>query len=161
MVRFEQVERGEVMGLRTKFEERIKKKEQEIQEYETKIREAKAYLQALQDALKILPRESAGGTAEDIFRPGSNVAKTYDLLKKAGRPLHITDILKGIGKGTSKKDKVSLSGSLAWYVRRKEIFTRPAPNTFGLISMESTEEPPGDFGVPKETKEEESELEPF
>ena len=36
------------MGLKTKFEERIKRKELEIVEYETKIREARAYLQALQ-----------------------------------------------------------------------------------------------------------------
>jgi hypothetical protein len=73
-------------------------------------------------------------------------------LRKAGKPLHITDILKGIGKTTSKKDRVSLSGSLGWYVRRNEIFTRPAPNTFGLKEMEdiSKEEPPDDFGLSKE-----------
>ncbi|MBI4823663.1 MAG: hypothetical protein HY805_05480 [Nitrospirae bacterium] len=148
------------MGIRAKFEEKIKRKEQEIQEYEGKIREAKAYLQALQDSLKLLPREGKNVSIESILRPGSNIAKTYEFLKKIGKPLHITEILKGIGKSTSKKDRIALSGSLGWYVRRKEIFTRPAPNTFGLI--ESGEEPPEDFGLDKkEEKESNVDIEPF
>jgi len=143
------------MGIREKLEEKIKKKEQEIQEYENKIREAKAYLQALHDSIRLLPRkETIAEPPESILRPGSNVAKTYALLKKEGRPLHITEILKGIGKSVTKKEKISLSGSISWYVRKKEIFTRPAPNTFGLVSLEekeeSIEEPPDDFGLGKE-----------
>jgi len=138
------------MGLRDKFEEKIKKKESEIQELENQIREAKAYLQALQDSLKLLPKEErvAGtGPIESTLRPNSNIYKTYKFLKDSGKALHIDDILKGIGKGTSKKEKVSLAGSLGWYVRRKEIFTRPAPNTFGLIINEQLGEPPDDFGI--------------
>ena len=71
----------------------------------------------------------------------------------------------GIGKSTSKKDRSALSGSLGWYVRRHEIFTRTAPNTFALIGMElnSEEEPPDDFGVDKENgaEQESPEIEPF
>ena len=141
------------MGIKEKFEERIKKKEQEIQEYEAKIREARAYIQAIQDTIKFLPKEDVSGiSAEKTIRPGSTVAKTLAFLRKAGKPLYITDILKGIGKTTSKKDRISLSGSLGWYVRRNEVFTRPAPNTFGLKEMEEIlkEEPPDDFGLSKE-----------
>lgn len=139
------------MGIRGKFDERIKRKESEIQELENQIREAKAYLQALQDSLKLLPREEKmqGNMAsvESTLRPNSNIYKTYTLLKQTDGALHIDEILKGIGKDISKKEKVSLAGSLGWYVRRKEIFSRPAPNTFGLLSKEQTEEPPENFGV--------------
>ncbi len=140
------------MSVRAKFEERIRKKKEEIQEYETKIREVKAYLQALEDAIKLLPRETTNGSEVSMLRPGSNIAKTYELLKKKGEPMHINDILSGIGKTASKKEKVSLSGALGWYVRKKEIFTRPFPNTFGLFSMEQPEEPPDEFGMDKEAE---------
>lgn len=148
------------MGIREKFDERIKRKEAEIQGLENQIREAKAYLQALQDSLKFLPREEkAHGSivsVESILRPNSNIYKTYELLKKTGGALQIDEILKGIGKDTSKKEKVSLAGSLGWYVRRKEIFTRPAPNTFGLIGkVEQLEEPPEDFGIDSKQQAEE------
>ena len=135
------------MSIQSRLNEKIKKKEQEIQEYETKIREAKSYLQALQDAMKLLPREDIGSFEKSILRPNSNIGKTYALLNKIKKPMHVNDILKSIGKGTTKKERVSLSGSLGWYVRKKEIFTRPAPNTFGLMNMEEAEEPPDQFGL--------------
>lgn len=137
------------MALRDKFEERIKKKELEVQELESKTREAKAYLQALQDSIKLLPKEEKVGVGSivETLRSGSNVHKTYELLKKMGKPMHLNEILKAIGKGTSKTEKVNLAGSLGGYVRKGEIFTRPAPNTFGLISMEDILEPPDDFGT--------------
>lgn len=152
------------MGIRGKFDERIKRKEAEIQGLENQIREAKAYLQALQDSLKLFPREEKAhgsmGSVASTLRPNSNIYKTYELLKKTGGALQIDEILKGIGKDTSKKEKVSLAGSLGWYVRRKEIFTRPAPNTFGLIGKaEQLEEPPEDFGI--DSKQEADDDVPF
>jgi predicted ribosome quality control (RQC) complex YloA/Tae2 family protein len=138
------------MGLRDKFDEKIKRKEQEIQEYENKIREARAYMQALQDTVKLLPKEDNDASFKvKKIRPGSAVYKTMVFLKKAGKPVHINDILKGIGKTTSKKDRISLGGSLGLYIRKNEIFTRPEPNTFGLIAFEKSEEPPNDFGIDK------------
>jgi predicted RNase H-like nuclease (RuvC/YqgF family) len=136
------------MGLREKFDEKIKRKEQEIQEHENKIREAKAYIQALQDTIKLLPKEDESASFQvKKLRPGSAVYKTMMLLKKTGKPIHINEILKALGKTTSKKDRISLGGSLGWYVRKNEIFTRPEPNTFGLIAFEKSEEPPEDFGI--------------
>lgn len=76
------------------------------------------------------------------------VSKAVELIKKTGRPMHVKEILEGIGKKDTKKERVSLSSSLGMYYRKNEIFTRPAPNTFGLISMEVAEEPPDDFGLP-------------
>jgi hypothetical protein len=142
------------MGIRTKIEEKIKKKEEEIKEFESKIKETRAYLQALQDTMKLLPKEIENGVViENMLKPGSNIAKTYDLLKRNGKPLHLNDILIGIGKTTTKKDRISLSGSLGWYVRRNEIFTRPAPNTFGLKNFEEVVGPPDGFGIDRDENE--------
>jgi hypothetical protein len=53
--------------------------------------------------------------------------------------MQINEILRAIGRTADKKNRLSLSGSLAHYVRAEEIFTRPAPNTFGLIELERGE----------------------
>ena len=137
------------MGLKTKFEERIKRKELEIVEYETKIREARAYLQALQDSMKLLPKEQIGSmSGGGSLRPGSNVYKTYEYLKKIGKPAHINEILKILGKDVNSTEKVNLGSTLGSYVRKKEVFTRTAPNTFSLIELSNqVDEPPDDFGM--------------
>jgi hypothetical protein len=131
-----------------KLEDRLRRKEQEIQELEMKISEAKAYIQALTDTIKLLPKDKKESVSvEDKLRPGSLVFKTWEFLKKSGKPMHINEILIAIGKTTNKKDKIALAGSLGWYVRRQEIFTRPEPNTFGLIDIEKSDEPPDNFGL--------------
>jgi hypothetical protein len=63
--------------------------------------------------------------------------------------MHVTDLLKEMGKDATKSNRTSLSGSLGFYVRQEEIFTRPAPNTFGLREFgdnEADEELPEGFG---------------
>jgi hypothetical protein len=145
--------REAAMGFREKIEDRIARKEQEIRDYEAKVAEARAYLQGLQDAFRMMPRESSATpraeSAEGAIRPGSKIHKTFELLKREGKPVHVTEILRGIGVEPTKKARVSLSGSLGWYVRRNEVFNRPAPNTFGLIETVGgsfPQEPPEGFG---------------
>jgi hypothetical protein len=123
------------MGIRGEFQKRIEKKQQEIKELESKIKEANSYLQALLDSMKWLPRDEGDLVGSQTLRPGTALAKAQDAIRKSGRAMHVADILKAIGKPTDKKNRVSLGGSLSGYVRRREIFTRPAPNTFGLIEM--------------------------
>ncbi|HEY3374752.1 MAG TPA: hypothetical protein VGK02_06790 [Candidatus Aquicultor sp.] len=126
------------MGVREKLEDRIKRKEQEIQDYQIKIAEANAYLQGLQEALKLLPKDymNGNGSEEIVLRKGSAVQKTQEFLKEQGKPMHIMDILRGIGKEPNSNERTSLSGSLGLYVRKNQIFARPEPNTFGLIEWE-------------------------
>ena len=144
------------MGIREKIEERIKRKESDIQEHEAMIREAKAAIQAFQDALRLLPREVGNDTTEVALRVGSGPYKVYELIKKNGKSMHITDILKGIGKEPTKENKVSLAGTLGFYVRKGEIFTRPAPNTFSITDFDTKieETPPDDFGLLDKDKDE-------
>lgn len=71
----------------------------------------------------------------DALRAGSELAKARDAIRSAGKPLHISEILAAIGKENTKKNRVSLGGSLAGYVRKGAIFSKSAPNTFGLIEL--------------------------
>jgi len=139
------------VALRQEVQKRIERKEEEIREMEIRLREAQSYLAALQDMIKLLPRVSPQDPNQ-VLRPGSGVAKARDAIKKAGKPLHITAILTAIGSEADKKNRISLGGSLSGYSRRGEIFTRPAPNTFGLREFQSAikpteNEPPPGFGI--------------
>jgi len=140
---------GGEMSARQILQKLYDKKQAEIAELESQLAQAKAYLQAIQDSIKAMPRESA--EAEQALRAGTNLAHTREILKAYGKPMHISEILKAMGKPIDKKNRLSLSGSLATYARRKEIFVRTAPNTFGLIEFgvapkEMSEDLPENFG---------------
>ena len=138
--------------IRDELQKRIERKQQEIRELEKQLAAAHAYIEAMQDSLKLLPKDAGSSAAvpEQTLRPGSGVAKAREAILKAGKPLHITEILKALDRPVEKNQRVSLSGSLSGYVKRGEIFTRPAPNTFGLAELNHeempVEEPPDDFG---------------
>jgi len=155
---------------RKKIEQRVRNKELEIQELGEKIKAARIYMGALQDVLKLLPREAEIVT----LRPGSAVAKARETILRAGKPVHISAILNALGKEGTREERASLTSSLASYVRQGEIFSRSAPNTYGLIELGQSQdefgsvEPPTDFGQlvppspPKNTATEEEDDEvPF
>lgn len=142
------------MSERAVIESKIKRKEEEIQSLERKLKAAKIYLRALRDIqgaiAKDVGKDDSGGT---VLRKGSLVAQARDVILMLGKPLHIDELLKCLGKEVTRESKASLAGSLAAYVRREEIFTRPAPNTFGLRELSHFElvpppnEPPPSFGT--------------
>jgi hypothetical protein len=137
------------MGIRHDFERRITKKQQEIEQLELQIRDAKSYLQALHDSLKLIPRDRDGGDNSGTdLRPGSALAKARDAIRKAGKPLHINELLSALGKTPDKKSRISLAGSLSSYARKHEIFAKTAPNTFGLqeFAPPTDEDLPDSFG---------------
>lgn len=126
------------------IENKIRKKEAEIRSLEAKLQAARIYVQALSDVRRELDGENAD------LKAGSMVAMARDAIRKAGRPLHMDDILTAIGRPAESKS--SLTGSLAAYVRRGEVFTRPAPNTYGLVDLSDDNDdrdlpiPPKGFG---------------
>jgi len=133
------------MGFREELEKRLGKKRSEISTLAGKLKEAEIYAQALEDTLKMLPR--ADGTvseapADTALREGSNIARAKEALQRVGRPMQINDLLTAMGKSPDKDNRAALAGSIGAYVRRGEIFTRPAPNTFGLIGMKSPTQQP-------------------
>ena len=140
---------------RAQVEARLRKKQAEGASYEDKIRAAKAYIAALTDILKIDAGDNQG-SAEAKLRPGSAVAQARDIILERRSAVHIDDLLRAMGKEVTRDSKASLAGSLAAYVRKDEIFSRPAPNTYGLIELGHTtveveEEPeiPPSFGETK------------
>jgi len=122
------------MNLKLKLEKRIKEKEEEINILETQLIEAHAYLQAMYDTMRLLPKnEEITETVSKGVRAGSLIEQAYNALKEAGRPLQVMELLEAMGKEQSKKQRQSLVGSIGGYLRKGQIFQRVAPNTFGLI----------------------------
>jgi hypothetical protein len=143
------------MNERRKIEDRLRRKEQEIDVLRGQIREAEIYIQALQDVLKLLPRERDISSSQDgsSLRAGSSVARARDIILAKGTPVHVVEILRQMGSEITRATRAALGGSISAYVRKGEIFTRPAPNTFGLVELGHEEmspsvsdEPPDDFG---------------
>jgi hypothetical protein len=137
-------ERRAKMGLRENFQKLIDKKQQELRDLEIQVREGNAYIQALQDSMKLLPRDLDGSESEHTLREGSSLAKTRDLLRHSGAPMPINEILKSLGKPQDKKHRISLAGTLSGYARKGRVFTKTAPNTFGLLEFGPSEEEPED-----------------
>ncbi len=129
-------EGGDIMDFRKKIQDKIKKQVEKIGEIEIKLREEKIYLKALQDTLKLVP--GSNGNAE--LRTGSLVALARESLRKVGKPMHVREILKDMEKEATRNNRVSLSGSIGGYIRRNQIFTKIAPNTFGLKEFDNKED---------------------
>lgn len=143
------------MSLKRKFERKVREKEQEIQDLERKLSEARAYVEAMQDALRMLPQEGSSDSSDGengvVIKPGSMMDNAVKALRISRKPLHIMELLKAIGREPTPEARASLGSSIAAYVRRGRVFTRPAPNTFGLAEWTAPamveDGPPEDFGV--------------
>lgn len=137
------------MSVREKLEQRIEEKEVEIKSHEARANEARIYVQALQEALRLLPKDAPEGGVDITLRTGTNLDKARETLRAKGEPMHIADLLKALGKPDDNVNRAALSGSMSAYVRKGQVFTRPAPNTFGLIEFvakPTPKGPPPDFG---------------
>lgn len=130
------------------IERKIKQKEEEAQRLREELFKAEAYIEALQESLRLIKKTSNTADGNGI-RPGSMIHKAQEILRKEGKPLYVGDLLNRMGREVTKMNRMSLSGSLGTYVRNKQVFTRPAPNTFGLIEFGNSaedDEPPEGFG---------------
>jgi hypothetical protein len=129
------------MGARENLQRLYDKKTQEIQDLEHQIERARVYLQAIQDSIRALPREAPNSNgaraaeADSDLRAGTRLAKAKEALLRKGAPMHINELLAAIGVEITKETRNSFVGSLGGYVRKRQVFTRPHPNTFGLIGM--------------------------
>ena len=126
------------MAFRDQIQKKLDAKRAEIADLESKLSSARAYAQAIEDMLRIAPKESSPEeTSSMVLRPGTALALTQAAILRAGKPLHISEILASLNKTDTKPNRISLGGSLANYARQDKIFTKPGPNTFGLIGMEN------------------------
>jgi hypothetical protein len=139
------------MSVRVDLEKRIEKEKQKVVELKDQLSKAESFMLGLQEALKMLPKEQGIGSIEanGLLRPGSDIQKVQDLLRKNKEPMYIVDILKGINKPNTKENRASVGGSLNRYARKEEIFKRVGPNQFSLLEFtdyNQAEDLPVDFG---------------
>jgi len=122
------------VSLRNELEKLIDKKRQEIDGHHQAVALAETYIMAIQDVLRKLPKD---GLPESALRPGSDLDKARELIRKAGKPVHISDLLKGLGREMTNKTRANLTGSIGNYARQGKIFKKVSPNTFTLIELEN------------------------
>jgi len=137
------------MGVRENLQKLISKKQEEVAALELKATETRAYIQGLQDSMKLLPRDSNGVAGYEL-REGTALAKARDAIKAAGGPMTVSDLLKAIGKSQDKKHRVSLAGTLSGYARDGKVFVKTAPNTYGLIEFKNVQQEENEEDIPEE-----------
>jgi len=78
-------------------------------------------------------RKGEEGGAPQRRKGRSQLDMAYDILLKAGVPMHVTDIIRRIGQRFGEAvDRESLVSALTKRVARGDRFERTEPNTFGL-----------------------------
>jgi N-acetylglucosamine kinase-like BadF-type ATPase len=76
---------------------------------------------------------AGGAEVPRVRRHASQVSMAFDILQAAGRPLHISEIIKAAEKRFHfKLDRESLVSALTKRLARDERFARTAPNTFSV-----------------------------
>lgn len=96
---------------------------------------------SLEELIQALPADDTqiDEVPEKELRSGSDMYKLREILRRAGKPLHINELLDRLNSEPTKAKKQSLVGQLGVYVRGNNIFTRPIPNTFGLKEFEKSD----------------------
>ncbi|HEX9751076.1 MAG TPA: HTH domain-containing protein [candidate division Zixibacteria bacterium] len=122
------------------IERRLKQKEEEALRLKSELDKVQSAIEAYRETLKILQKGVSAGNGSDI-RPKSKVGRALQILRDAGKPLHVSEILRALGEDhKNKQARASLSGSLGVYVRNGQVFTRPSPNTFGLMEFDGEDQ---------------------
>lgn len=109
---------------------------------------AEAVLHAQLSAIQRLRSNGAPGTVGSVSTKGSTlrtkgrsqISMTYDILKDANRPLHVSEIISGIAtRFGASVDRESLVSAISKRVVRGDVFTRTDKNTFWLIESTQTQ----------------------
>lgn len=94
---------------------------------------SKAQLSTLRRLRRTTTKELAPSGAKRV-KSMSQVEMTYDILRSAGRPLHIAEIITLVAKRYAVQlDRESIVSALAKRVARKDRFLRTGPNTFSVL----------------------------
>jgi len=94
---------------------------------------SKAQLNALRRLRRSVQQKPVPGSTGPAKRM-SYVHMVQDILRRAGHPLHISEILTLVAKRYGVElDRESIVSALAKRVARKDRFVRTAPNTFSLL----------------------------
>jgi hypothetical protein len=94
-----------------------------------------AFEVSLEAQLRAVRRLRSGPAPEKPRRKGmSHIEYVYDILQRAGQPLHISQILERIEKVHGPRlDRESVVSALVKKVQRHDRFLRTGKNTFALL----------------------------
>ena len=94
-----------------------------------------AFEVSLDAQLRAIRRLKGGAPEKKRPRRGmSQVDMAYDILQRAGQPLHVSQIIERIEAGHGQRlDRESLVSALVKKVQRKDRFVRTDKNVFGLL----------------------------
>jgi hypothetical protein len=94
---------------------------------------AKAQLRAIR-RLRASPQAKRKATSADGTRRVSSMDMVYDILKREGQPIHISELLAAVKKRFGVDlDRESVVSAMSKRIARQDRFMRTAPNTFALI----------------------------
>lgn len=95
-----------------------------------------ASLEAQLSAVRRLRNKSAETTKPKIRKGKSQIGMVFDVLAEANQPLHLSVILERVeARFGVRLDPDSIGSALTKRVVKKELFARPAKNTFALLEM--------------------------
>jgi hypothetical protein len=93
----------------------------------------KAQLKTLR-RLRRSPRQETQPDGEKSPRSMSQIDMAYDILRGAGRPMHISDIMVAVSKRYGVDlDRESIVSAITKRVARKDRFLRTGPNQFSIL----------------------------
>jgi len=89
---------------------------------------------SLEAQLKAVKRLRAGPPQPRAARKGtSQIQMVHDVLRRAGKPLHVTEIIERVERAQGiKLDRESIVSTLVKKVKRGDQFVRTDKNVFGL-----------------------------
>jgi hypothetical protein len=112
---------------------RLSEARAEVARLESELREAKAELLGRPTKAPKLRARRATIARRRPVKTGSSVDLAVQVLRAAGKPLHISDIIAQIHQTTGHEVlKTTLVSNLSRYVQDGETFTRPSESTYGL-----------------------------
>jgi hypothetical protein len=134
--------------VRAQIEKEVSKKQAELDAMERDLHAARAVLAAFKELLRKIPAEGGAsssplptGWGKNELRPGSDATKARQAILKAGKPLHLTEILSVMGRADTKKNRLSVASSLANYARKGQHFVKTGPNIFWVLGVEEPKTP--------------------
>jgi len=94
---------------------------------------SRAQLHALR-RLRSPTRQTTRSETPEPVKSMSQIDMAYDILRSAGRPLHISEILAQVARRYhTSLDRESVVSALSKRVARRDRFARTGPNTFSLL----------------------------
>lgn len=123
---------------KTKLLKIIEREKQEAQELQLTLSNKLSRISAFEEILKLIPDngiQTKSNSVERTLRYGGLPQKTQSLLSREGKPLHIKEILERLDLPLTKANYLALASSIGTYAKNQRIFSKTAPNTFGLIDF--------------------------